>query len=172
VARARSDRLEIGRIGAPHGLRGDLHATLHFAGSEALSRAGKVTVRCGSVARELALRSAREHGRGVLIGFHGVDDRDAALALRGGLIEVERRLLPPLEEGEYYLVDLVGAVVAGPDGPVGEVVGIASHPSVSSLELRLTDGRLAEQPLAAPWVARVDADAGRIELASLDGLVV
>jgi hypothetical protein len=36
----------------------------------------------------------------------------------------------------------------------------------------LTDGRTAEQPLAPHWVARVDAEAGRIELENLDGLVV
>jgi ribosomal 30S subunit maturation factor RimM len=80
--------------------------------------------------------------------------------------------LPPLGPGEYYLIDLIGAAVVGPDGPVGEVVGIASHPSIACLELKLADGRLAEQPMAAHWLVRVDVDAGRVELASLDGLVV
>jgi 16S rRNA processing protein RimM len=108
----------------------------------------------------------------MLLGFEGVDDRDAALALRGARLEVERRLLPPLAPGEYYLVDLVGADVLGPAGPVGVVTGIATHPSIAALVLRLTDGRTAEQPLSEPWVKRVDATAGRIELESLDGLVV
>jgi ribosomal 30S subunit maturation factor RimM len=80
--------------------------------------------------------------------------------------------LPPLADGEYYLVDLIGATAVGPDGPVGEVIGIAAHPTVASLELKLLDGRIAEQPLAPPWIARVDAAAKRVELASLDGLVV
>jgi 16S rRNA processing protein RimM len=172
VASERSDRLEIGRIGAPHGLRGDVHASLHFAGSEALSRAKRVTLRSDSGTRELALRLVRPHGRGIVLGFEGIEDRDAAATLRGSWLEIERRLLSPLAPGEYYLVDLIGASVVGPEGPVGEVVGIASHPSIACLELKLTDGRLAEQPLADQWVARVDVDAGRVELASLDGLVV
>jgi 16S rRNA processing protein RimM len=153
-------------------LRGDVHATLHFEGSEALAPGVRVHVVSAKGARELVLRSAHEHGRGMLLGFEGVDDRDAALTLRGSRLELERSALPPLASGEYYLIDLIGATAFGPDGPVGEVVGIAAHPSVTSLELRLTDGRLAEQPLTAPWVKHVDVDAGRIELENLDGLVV
>jgi 16S rRNA processing protein RimM len=171
VAKER-DRLEIGRIGAPHGLKGDVHVTLHFAGSDSLAPGVRAWLVADTGARELTLRSFRAHGRGWVAGFEGVADRDRALELRGGRLEVERGLLPQLAEGEYYLVDLIGATAVGPDGPVGEVIGIASHPSVASLELRLLDGRIAEQPLAPPWVARVDAAAGRIELASLDGLVV
>lgn len=172
MARERSNRLEIGRIGAPFGVRGELHATLHFAGSDALTAGQPVMLARDSERRELVLRSVRPHGRGIVLGFEGVDDRDAALALRGARIEVERARLPPLEPGEYYLVDLVGARVVGPDGPVGEVIEVVAHPSVLSVTLQLVDGRKAEQPLSEPWVAHVDAEAGRIELSSLDGLVV
>jgi len=172
VARERSNRLEIGRIGAPHGLRGDVHASLHFAGSDALSAGGRVTLLQDGAERELGLRSVRPHGRGIVLGFEGIEDRDAAATLRGARLEVERRLLPPLAAGEYYLVDLIGATVVGPEGRVGEVLGITAHPSISTLELRLADGRVAELPLTPPWVARVDVDAGCVELASLDGLVV
>ena len=172
MATERSNRLEIGRIGAPHGLRGDVHATLHFAGSDALAGAGRVTLIQAGGERQLALRLVRPHGRGVVVGFEGIDDRDAALALRGARLEVDRAILPPLAEGEYYLVDLIGATAVGPEGPVGEVIGITAHPSISTLELRLTDGRVAELPLMAPWVGRVDVEARRVELTSLDGLVV
>lgn len=165
-------RLEIGRIGAPHGLKGDVHMTLHFAGSDALAPGARVCLVTEAGVREVALRSFRSHGRGWVAGFEGVADRDAALELRGARLEVERSALPPLADGEYYLVDLIGATAVGPDGPVGEVIGIAAHPTVASLELKLLDGRIAEQPLAPPWIARVDAAAKRVELASLDGLVV
>lgn len=169
---ARASRLEIGRIGAPHGLRGDVHATLHFEGSEALGPGVRVWALADGSSRELVVRSARPHGRGMLVSFEGIEGRDAAASLRGSRLELERSALPPLGDGEYYLVDLIGATAVGPDGPVGEVVGVASHPSVTTLELRLVDGRVAEQPLAAPWVRHVDVEAGRVELESLDGLVV
>jgi 16S rRNA processing protein RimM len=165
-------RLEIGRIGAPHGLTGEMRVALHFADSDALSRVRVVYVISESGERALDLRSVRPHGRAALLRVAGVDDRDAAAALRGARIEVDRSELEPLSPGEYYLTDLVGARVSGPEGAVGEVVGIAAHPSVTCLQLRLVDGRLAEQPLSEPWVVRVDVDALQIELSSLDGLIV
>lgn len=170
--RARSRRLEIGRIGSPHGLGGEVRVVLHFSGSEALDGARSVFVVTKDGAREVAIASVRPHGRAVLLSLEGVSDRNAAEALRGARLEMDRSALPALADGEYYLVDLIGATVTGPDGPVGEVTGIATHPSMASVEVRLRDGRQAEQPLSAPWVTRVDAEAGTIELANLDGLVV
>lgn len=168
----RRQRLEIGRIGAPHGLAGELRLTLHFAGSDVLEHAKTLVCVSEQGERELQVRAMRPHGPGVLLRVEGVNDRDAALALRGARIEVERSVLPPLADGEYYLVDLIGATVLGPEGPVGKVTGIATHPSISSLELELRDGRRAEQPLSERWVGRVDVDAGTVELTDLDGLVI
>jgi 16S rRNA processing protein RimM len=168
----RASRLEIGRIGAPHGLAGELRVSLHFAASDALDHVETLVAVTDDGERLLGVRRVRPNGRFHLVTFEGVNDRDAALALRGARLEVERDRLPPLAEGEYYLVDLVGATLVGPDGPIGEVTGVASHPSVSSVEVQLRDGRRAEQLLGAPWVKRVDVAGGVIELESLDGLVV
>jgi 16S rRNA processing protein RimM len=172
ASRQRPRRLEIGRIGAPHGLGGELRVTLHFAGSDVFEHLRSFVAVSDKGERELVVKAARPHGPAVLVKVEGVGDRDAAAALRGARVEVERSVLPPLAAGEYYLVDLIGATVVGPDGPLGEVTGVAAHPSVSSVELKLRDGRAAEQLLSAPWVTRVDVDAGIIELSSLDGLVV
>lgn len=172
ASRQRPRRLEIGRIGAPHGLAGELRVTLHFTGSDVLEHVRSFVAVSAMGERELVVTARRPHGPAFLVKVEGVNDRDAAAALRGARVEVERSVLPPLAAGEYYLVDLIGATVIGPDGPVGVVTGVATHPSVSSVELELTDGRAAEQLLSAPWVTRVDAEAGTIELSSLDGLVV
>jgi 16S rRNA processing protein RimM len=91
--------------------------------------------------------------------------------LHGATVSVARSVLPPLEPGEYYLIDLVGAKVVGPDGEVGEVTGIVSHPTVDVVVLRLNDGSSAEQPLSEPWLQSVDATERRIVLSSLDGLM-
>lgn len=171
AAPQRSRRLEIGRIGAPHGLTGEVRVTLHFAGSEVFEHVDSVVLVTPAGERALKVRAARPHGPGVLLRVEGVTDRDAAALLRGSRVEVERSVLPPLAPGEYYLVDLIGATVLGPEGPIGKVTGIAAHPSVSCIELVLSDGRKAEQVLSEPWVTRVDVEAGTVELSSLDGLV-
>jgi 16S rRNA processing protein RimM len=122
--------------------------------------------------REFSIRDLRGEGPKTLLWLDGIDDRDAAAKIVGSTIEIERNDLAPLAPGEYYLADLVGAQVVGPGGAVGEVVDIVVNPSIDSLRIRLVDGRLAEQPLVPPWVARVEPDEARIELASLDGLIV
>jgi 16S rRNA processing protein RimM len=165
-------RLEIGRLGAAHGLAGELTAKPFFEGSDALLHAKRVWIVNDEGAREVAIEAARRHGQRVLLKLAGVGDRTAAERLTGSRLEVERALLAPLAPGEYYLIDLVGAEVVGPEGPLGVVTRVLAHPTVDAVELRLLDGRTAEQPLVAPFVARVDADARRIELANLDGLMV
>jgi 16S rRNA processing protein RimM len=146
---------------------------LAFSGSDSLHDVDRVwLVSDEGNEREFAVREVRGEGAQTLLWLEGVENRDAAQKLVGSHIEVVREELEPLEPGEYYLCDLVGAEVFGPDGKVGEVVDVVVNPSVDSIRVRLGDGRLAEQPLTAPWVSRIEAGEARIELASLDGLIV
>jgi 16S rRNA processing protein RimM len=125
----------------------------------------------GRVLGTFEIRSARPVDRAVLLSLVGVDDRDRAESLRGAMVSVARAALPPLESGEYYLCDLVGASVVSQNGLVGEVVEVRVHPSVDTLVVRAPDGALWEQPIAEPWIASVDAANKRIELTSPDGLL-
>ena len=150
-----------------------MKARLAFSGSDSLNEVDRVwLVSDGGSEQEFLVREVRGEGAQTLLWLDGVDSRDAAQKLVGLHIEVVREELAPLEPGEYYLADLVGAEVFGPEGKVGEVVDVVVNPSIDSVRVRLGDGRLAEQPLTAPWVARIEADEARIELASLDGLIV
>lgn len=163
--------LELGRVLGPHGLRGELKVRLHWQGSTALSEVESVQLGEGALARPYQVEWARPGPHGVLVKLAGIDDRDAAASLKGAPLAVSRSALPPLEPGEYYLSDLVGAQVVGPDGPVGEVVEVRTHPSVDCLAVRLPDGRVLEQPLSAPWIEAVDTQTGRVVLSSTEGLV-
>jgi 16S rRNA processing protein RimM len=106
-----------------------------------------------------------------LVAFRGLASRDDADRLKGGTAFVYRADLPPLEAGEYYLSDLVGARVVGPDGDVGEVIELALYPTVETVVIRGVEGQRLEQPLVEPWLESVDAAAKIIRLRSLDGLI-
>ena len=78
----------------------------------------------------------------------------------------------PSQEGEYYLCDLIGATVRGPDQAlVGEVVEVRVHPSVDTLVVRTPEGKLLEQALTEPWIERVDPANKLVELTAIDGLI-
>ncbi len=163
--------LEVGRVSKAHGISGELRIVPHWESSDALERVSELWLTLNGVRRTYGVERARPVPRAYLVKLSGVDDRNAAEALHGATVSVSRAVLPALEPGEYYLIDLVGAKVSGPDGEVGEVTSIVSHPTVDVIVLRLADGSSAEQPLSEPWLQSVDVAARRIVLSSLDGLM-
>ncbi|MBB4839389.1 16S rRNA processing protein RimM [Sphingomonas kyeonggiensis] len=73
----------------------------------------------------LTLKSVRGGPNGTIARFAEVADRNAAEALRGTELRVPRSALPPLGEGEYYHVDLLGLPAVSDEGEVlGKVVAI------------------------------------------------
>jgi len=172
AARRRKERLEVGRFGAAHGLAGELKLKLHFAPGSGFARAKRIWVEREGGFVPFEVESVRGGGKALIVKLRGVADRTAAEGLAGKVVEVERAVLPPLAEGEYYLADLIGAEVRGPDGVVGEVIDVAVNPTIDSLMLRLPDGRTGEQPLSEPWLHSVDPEEGLVVLSSLDGLIV
>lgn len=73
----------------------------------------------------LTLKSVRGGPNGTIARFAEVVDRNAAEALRGTELSVPRSALPPLGEGEYYHVDLLGlSAVSDAGEPLGKIVAI------------------------------------------------
>jgi 16S rRNA processing protein RimM len=163
--------VEIGRLTRPHGVRGEMRVHLHWEDSTTLEDVELVTLfRNGVALGERRIESARHADKAVLVRLEGVPDRSVADSLRGAAVCVPRDSLPPLQPGEYYLGDLVGARVVSPEGEVGEVVEIRMHPSVDSIVVLRADGELMEQPLTAPWIESIDAPGKLVTLTSTDGL--
>jgi len=166
-----SPGLEVGRVSKAHGITGELRIVPHWESSDALEQVSEIWLTLKDKRTAYAVERARAVPRAYLVKLRGVDDRNAAEALHGAAVSVPRSALSPLAPGEYYLVDLIGAKVLGPDGEIGEVTGIASHPTVDVIVLRLADGTSAEQPLSEPWLSSVDVAARQVVLNSLDGLM-
>jgi 16S rRNA processing protein RimM len=69
-------------------------------------------------------------------------------ALRGSLVTVPRAALPPLAEGEYYHVDLIGLPCVDPDGEaLGTVVAVENFGAGDVIEIERSDGRRTMVPL-------------------------
>lgn len=165
-----SATLQLGRVLRAHGLRGEVRVQLHWDGSRALFEAGRVWLENSEGRRSFDVEAARPAGKGVLLKLVGVNDRDAADALRDARVSVERSELEPLAPGEFYLNDLIGAQVLAPDGPVGIVESVEVHPSVDSLLVRTPTGELLQQPLVEAFLLRIDVEAREVVLRSRQGL--
>jgi len=120
--------LEVGRVGRPHGLRGDALVTLSTDRPERLDPGTRL--RAGSVALEVA-RSQPYQDRW-LVHFVGVDHRDAIEPLRGVALQAEA-----LDEPDTLWVHtVVGAEVLTPDGVShGRVASVLANPAHDLLVL-------------------------------------
>ena len=141
-------RVQVGRVGKPHGLAGAF--VVEDASEDPERFAVGATLFVGGQPAEV-VESKRAGGRPVIRL-----DRETE---RGDAIEVERRDLPPTEEGSYYAFQLVGLEVQEEGGALlGRVVEITTNPANDVLEL---DTGLA-LPLVDACVQEVDLAAGRI----------
>ena len=151
-------RIALAAVAGAHGVKGELRLKLFSDSIESLSRHQKLHVG-GAERRLLAIRDG---GKGAVARFEGIDDRSAAEALRGSLVEVDRSTLPPLEEGEYYHADLIGLAALDRNGkPVGTVVGIENYGAGDLLEIKLDGGRTSLIPFKR---GIADLEDGRILL--------
>ncbi|MFN8025253.1 MAG: ribosome maturation factor RimM [Acidimicrobiia bacterium] len=131
------DRLTIGRIGRAHGLRGEVAVT-YSSNRPERSAPGAV---CFAGDRELVIASSRPHQGKVLVRFEGVSDRSAAEALQGRELTADRLGDDvELEEGEFWIHELVGARVVDRAGTeLGTVTAVEANPAHDLLVL---DGKL------------------------------
>jgi 16S rRNA processing protein RimM len=131
-------KVALAAVAGAHGVKGELRLKLFSDSVESLSRYEKLYV--GGVERRLL--SVRDAGKMATARLQGVDDRSAAEALRGSLVEVDRESLPALEDGEYYHADLIGLpAVDGEGGEVGTVVAVENYGAGDLLEIENADGK-------------------------------
>ena len=141
-------RVQVGRVGKPHGLDGAF--VVEEASDDPERFAEGVTLLIGGEPARV-VESKRAGGRPVIRL-----DREA---LRGAPIEVERSALPEPGANEFYAFQLVGLEVEEAGGrKLGRVAEVSSGPANDVLEL---DTGLA-LPLVDACVQEVDLDAGRI----------
>lgn len=155
-------RILLGRIAAAHGIRGDLLIEAYTSEPGGIAAYGALQTEDG--ARELTLRIVRITPKGVIAHAKGVDDRNAAEALRGTSLYVERDRLPPPEDDEYYFADLVGLRAEDETGnEIGRVVAVQNYGAGDLLELRKSGQRATELiPFTQACVPTVDIAGGRV----------
>lgn len=166
-----TDRVEVGRVIKPHGLRGEV--VVHVLSDVDDRFAPGVEVWVDGIASTVA--SARPHQGRPLVRFAHVPDRTAAELLRGALVEAAP--VDAVELDTYLASELIGVRVLGADGVLlGMVTGLVEMPAIAGydlLEVDAPDGRRWLLPAADDLVDAVDdADGLRLVVTELpDGLL-
>ena len=132
-------RILLGRIGAAHSMQGEVVVTSFAANALDLAAYGPLTDASGN--RQFEIAKLREAGKGLIARLKGIDDRTAAEALRGIELYVARDKLPPPNNDDFYLADLIGLTAVTAGGlDVGEVIDVPNFGGGDLLEIRPADG--------------------------------
>ena len=147
-----STRVTLAAIVGAQGVTGEVRLKLFAESLDSLKR----FKRFDAAGRPLTLRTLRAGKPDAVARFAEVTTREAAEALRGTLLTVDRAALPPPGEGEYYHSDLVGRTAVTPDGtPVGTVVAVENFGAGDILEIEKPDRRRFMLPFSIEAVPEV-----------------
>jgi 16S rRNA processing protein RimM len=182
-------QLVVGRVGRPHGIRGELTVQVHTDDPDLRLTAGCVLATEPAARGPLTISSSRWHSGRLLVSFAGYGDRDSAEELRGTLLVLDSAEVgPSADPHEFHDYELIGLDVSTVAGePVGVVTDVLHqgqdllviHPAASDAAV----GRpgTAPQPardtgqILVPFVAaivpEVDVQGGRLVIDPPHGLL-
>lgn len=161
----------VGVLGAPKGVKGAVRITTYTAEPAAVAGYGRLYAGPGGRAVKLTVKERLKGG--VVAQVEGVEDRNAAEALRGTKLYVARAALPEPEEEEYYHCDLIGLRVELADGrPLGKVRALYNFGAGDLLEVARGKSRASVMlPFTRDVVPVVDVAGERLVVAPPSGLI-
>ena len=157
----RERRVCVAQIGAAHGLKGEVRLRSFTQEPSDFAAYGALETEDGL--RKLKLENARFAKDHFVAKFDGIDDRNAAEALRNVNLYVAREKLPDVEDDTFYCADLVGLSAVTRDRiTLGEVIAVQNFGAGDILEIRRDDGSTLMLPFTQAAVPEIDLKGGTI----------
>ena len=156
--------LEAGKIVNTHGIRGEVKIEPWADSPDFLKRFKTIYIDSAPV----AVQSARVHGAFVIAKLEGVDDVNAAMALKNRVVFIDRADVR-LPKGRFFIADIIGARVVSDEGEVlGELADVMEMPAQNIYVVR------GEREILIPdvpeFIKGIDADSGIITVHLIEGM--
>ncbi len=136
------DMIQVGAISSTHGLKGEVYIYLTSDDPYRFDSLKEVLLDQGSSKRPLSIEYVKYFKGRPIVKFKGLDSVEDVQKLRGCPLVVKREDALPLEEGEYFIGDLIGCTVYLEDGSVlGELTDVLRTGANDVYEVRKPDGR-------------------------------
>ena len=120
----------------------------------------------------MPVRSVRQQKNMVVLGFEGIDDRDAAERAKGSLLYVTEDDLPELPEGEYYVRDIIGMEAVLEDGShLGTVTDVIQNTAQDVFEVETDEGKQVLIPKVPDFVLDIDLPGRKVTLRLIEGML-
>ncbi len=165
------DRLIIGRLTKPHGLKGELK--MHYFGSDPDSLKhlkDAFVVKSDSSEMILEIKGVRASKNVFILKFDGIDSIDDALSIVGACVHINKSELEELAEGEYYWDDLIGVIVYDENGElIGELTDIF-HTRANDVYVVKHGGKELLIPAVSDVIMKVDINNKTMHVHLLEGM--
>ena len=147
------DTIVIGEVLKPQGIRGEIKVKPLLDDAAEMRHFKRVYLG----GKEYKVLSCRCDAQAAYLALSGVANRDAAELLRGKKVEALRADAPALEEGRYYIVDIVGCEVVSERGErIGEITDVL--PAHTDVYVLKTEGKEGMFPAADGVIVDVDTE--------------
>jgi 16S rRNA processing protein RimM len=173
--RAMPSHLLLGEILRPHGVRGEVRMRILTDYPERINQLERVFLGKSpddTAPTPYSVEHMRMHQDYGLLKFKGVDDRDDADLLRNLFVMIDMANAVPLEEGEFYLFQLIGLTVQTVEGEtLGELVDVLE---TGANDVYIVDSPTYGEiliPVTDETVLKTDIDAGIVTVKLPDGLL-
>lgn len=168
----RPERTVIGRISRSHGVRGEILAKSYSDIPNRFQLTARIwLVRDGKALGEFAVERVRPMAKGIGLKLQGIDTPEEVSMYRGADIEAETLAQDALEDGEYFVNDLVGLAVIDERGArlgtAKEVISLRAH----DMLVVKADTREWQLPLVEEFIVAVDVEGGTITARPPEGLL-
>lgn len=154
---ATDKKIIIGKIGAAHGVRGDMKV---YPLTDFPDRFN--TIKKAYVDDQLIeIVSTRYQNNFVVMKVKGINSREEVARFTNKLLKIDRSDVPPLAEGEYYSFDIIGLQVINQDDEIlGEITEILKTGSNDVYITKAKDGRQILLPALKKVVTEINLEEG------------
>ena len=159
------DLLQTGKIVSTHGTRGEVKI-LPWADSPEFLLGFEQLYIDGEPYR---VAHARVHGTCVLCQFSGIDDINAAMALRNKVVSIDRAEAS-LPDGAVFVADLIGLRVLRGGREIGKIAEVLQPPANDVYVVRGEGGREYMIPAVREFVEEVNVPAGFVRVRLIEGM--
>jgi 16S rRNA processing protein RimM len=151
--------ITIGKIVAPHGVRGDVRVIPLTDFPERFTKLKSVLIDD----RTLIIQGVRYHKQFVLLKFRDIDSINEVECLRGKLLQIQRKDVAPLPEGRYYQFEIIGlAVYNEQDECLGTITEILETGSNDVYVVENRENKQILVPALKDVVKKIDIPSGKM----------
>ena len=163
------NRLEVGKIVNTHGLKGEVKILPWTDYPEVFEDIEEIYLPDGT---KLKIKGVKYQKNNIIVKLEGINYIDEAEKLKGKVITADREFLGELEEGVYYVADLIGLSVVTADGEeIGKISDVLRTGANDVYEVKREGAKDLLIPVIDSVVKDVDIEGGKVLVELMEGLL-